>query len=154
MKPRFVSVAAMLGIVGLASCSASLVGPGEDLAIARTKWNQNGPSSYTMKIFKSCECLEVMSGPVIVTVKNGVVTSRTYQRTGQAVPSNYAASFPGVEGLFDMIAQIKGEDPYKLDVRYDPALGYPLGISVDYNKQMVDDEISTAVFDFSILENI
>lgn len=153
MKTAIVrGLAAAVGMLVIASCS-SLVGPGEELVTARMKWSQHHQSSYSMTILRSCECTPQMTGPVRVIVENGQVVSRKYTHTGEAVPAAYASWFTNVEGLFDRIAEIHAEDPDQIDVSYDATLGYPTGISVDFNKRMADDEFSLSVTDFSLLEH-
>lgn len=149
MKTRLVrAVAATMGMLALVSCS-SLAGPRADLAEARVRWSQRGPSSYVMTVVRSCECTPLMTGPVMVTVQNGVVVSRTYTSSGAAVTADYASLFPAVDGLFDSIATLHREDPYDIDVSYDAALGYPVSISVDMHKDYVDDEFTVRVSSFT-----
>ena len=90
-----------------------------------------------------------MTGPVIVTVQNDVVVSRTYKNSGAAVTAEYASLFPAVDGLFESIAKLHGEDPHEIDVDYDAALGYPLSISVDMHKDYVDDEFLVTISSFT-----
>ena len=71
------------------------------------------------------------------------------RRRGASVPKGYAALFPDVEGLFQLIADAQAQHYYKVDVEYDSELGFPTKISIDANKEMVDDESFTLVKDFS-----
>jgi hypothetical protein len=149
MATRFVSHAALaLTMFALASCS-SLVEPGDRLADAKARWLQSGPASYTMTVTRGCgECLALSAGSVVVKVVNRQVVSRTYVATGDAVPSSFAGVFPDIEEFFDLISDVLDDNPYKADVEYDSELGYPTALSVDLNKQMVDDEFSITVSDF------
>jgi hypothetical protein len=149
MKTGLVRAAAVaMGILAFVSCS-SLAGPRADLAEARVRWSQRGPSSYVMTVSRSCECTPQMTGPVVITVQNGVVVSRTYTSSGAAVPADHASLFPAVDGLFESIASLHREDPYDIDVSYDAALGYPHSISVDMHKDYVDDEFTIRVSSFT-----
>ena len=137
-----------MGTLALASCS-SILGPRSELSEARVRWSKRGPSSYVMTISRSCECTPQMSGPVIVTVQNGILVSRTYKNSGAAVPADHVSLFPEVHGLFESIASLHREDPYDIDVDYDAALGYPVSISVDMHKDYVDDEFTVRISSFT-----
>ena len=148
MRINMVRLAALAtAMFTLASCS-SMVSPGEELASARSRWLRSGPSVYTMTIVRGCECLSEAVGPVAVFVNNGAITAR-YTLSGASVPKSYAALFPDVEGLFQLIADAQAQHYYKVDVEYDSELGFPTKISFDANKEMVDDESFTLVKDFS-----
>jgi len=81
-----------------------------------------------MTISNSCECLPGTSGPVVVTVRNGVVTSRRYVGTGAAVAASFAGAFPAVEGLFALVDAAVRSGTRPLDVRYHATFGYPTRI--------------------------
>ncbi len=106
----------------LPACSDGL-SPNAELSDARRRWANKGPASYSIDLFRSCECTPDMTGPVVVNVQNGTVQSRFY-RTGGTVPPNIAPSFPGVEGLFDLIANARQRNAHRVEVRYDRELGY------------------------------
>ena len=71
-----------------------------------------------------------MSGPVIVSVRNGVVESRQYTQTGASVTSEYANALPTVEGLFALVDEAIRNGTKPLTVQYDPTLGYPTRIAL------------------------
>ena len=147
MKTNLVGIAALVSaLVASTSCS-SMVGPREQLASARVRWAQRGPDSYSMTISRGCECLPEVVGPATVTVENGAISAR-YTNTGAPVPMEYSASFPSVEGLFDIIEDAQKNNYYKVDVEYDQELGYPTLISFDMNKRAIDDEQGIYVRDF------
>lgn len=81
-----------------------------------------------------------MSGPAVVTVENGVITSRRYQ-SGDPVPPEYADSFPSVDGFFGIIEDAWHRDAARLDVTYDPTYGFPATIAIDYDRLLADDEV-------------
>ena len=141
MSSRSVRLAILIGplIVGLAACDGA-TGPGLELALARARWAQRGPPSYTITVARLCECLE--TGPVEVTVQNGVIESRTLTRNGAPVPSSYAALFPSVDGLFERIDSAQRTRVARLDVTFDPTYGYPTRIEIDHFRPTVDDEVT------------
>jgi hypothetical protein len=124
-----VALASLL-VGGIAGCGVRGTDPGSELAAARARWVERAPSAYAITITRTCECLREMSGPVRVSVRNGVVESRLYVESGAAVSAQYAELFPAVEGLFALVdGGIRGSTR-PLTARYDPTLGYPLQVAV------------------------
>jgi hypothetical protein len=125
-SPRLLWIAVALFTIG---CGGSSTGPEQRLAAARAQWNVQGPDAYSMVVTKSCECLPGMTGPVRVTVRNGVVESRRYVDSGLDVPAELAAGFPSVEEMFAMIDDALREGITPHEIRYHP-LGYPTRLAI------------------------
>ena len=140
------SVIALLFAITITACNG-LFSPTEELSDARRRWTDKGPSVYSIDLFRSCECTPEMSGPVVVNVQNGTVQSRFY-RAGGTVPPNLAPAFPGVEGLFDLIADARQRNAHRVEVRYDRELGYPAWLVIDYDRAVADDEFTYSVMAF------
>jgi hypothetical protein len=104
-------------------------------------WSRNGPTRYTVVIERLCFCPTEVTSAVRVTVTNGVVTSRTYVASGQAVPSQFASLFPTVDGAFQIVSEAIDRKADKLEVEYDSALGYPRSANIDYVKEAADEEL-------------
>ena len=126
---RSVVIAVVASALIGAACSSGTAPAGE-LAAARSRWARSAPASYTVTIARSCECLPEMSGPVVVTVRNGVVDSRQYVQSGAAVTTPYVSLFPGVDGLFAIIDDAVRSGTRPLVAQYHPALGYPTRIEL------------------------
>jgi hypothetical protein len=124
---RALALAAVLPL-GAAACRAAPTEPGARLNTARVRWARTGPASYRITLARSCMCTEAMSGPVVVTVRAGVVTARVYERTGAPVDPAYAGAFPAVEGLFALVEEGVRSGARPAEVRYHPSLGYPTRI--------------------------
>jgi hypothetical protein len=133
----------------IAGCSGATA-PDRELKAARALWQQRHPASYDITIARSCECTAEMGGPVIVSVRDGVVVSRTYVATGAAVGSSYTELFPTIDGLFARIDDARSRNAASLDVNYDSEFGFPALIAIDYDRVMVDDEISYRATDFQL----
>lgn len=118
------AVALML-VSSVGACSASVTGPESNLAAARALWARLAPAAYTVTMYRSCECLPEMSGPIVVAVDNGIVQSRHYVISGMAVPPHYGEWFPSVEGLFGLIEAELRDGRQPQEALYDPVLGYP-----------------------------
>jgi hypothetical protein len=106
---------------------------------ARARWEARGPSSYSYELAAYCFCAPETIGPVVVTVVDGAVQSRTYKSTGAAVPALYADFFPRIDDLFDMVRSLRSQRLERLTVTYHPVLGYPARIEVDHCRNCTDD---------------
>lgn len=147
MSTLFRHVAPFLAAVSLA-CGDSTSPEEGDLRAARRRWETAGRLSYSFTLSRSCECTPEMAGPVRVTVQDGAVVSRVYVSGGGPVPPVLESAFPSIDGLFELIEEALRQNAYSLDVRYDATLGYPTIISVDYDRQIADDEFVHIVSDY------
>lgn len=143
-----IRITLLVALVATAACQSG-TGPERWLAVAQARWADQGPASYRFTVMRSCECLPEMSGPAVVTVGSGAIASRHYLSTGAVVPSTYAAFFPSIDGLFEIIEAARREDVGRLDVTYDPTYGYPTRIAIDGDGVVGnDDEVTYQVWDF------
>ena len=125
----FAALATVLTL-NVGACSSTSTGPEAGLAAARARWAKLAPAAYTITLYRSCECLAEMSGPVEVAVRSGTVVSRHYVQSGAAVAPQYADLFPTVEGLFAIIDAAVRDGTRPLDARYEAALGYPSRVAI------------------------
>ncbi|MEO7363189.1 MAG: DUF6174 domain-containing protein [Gemmatimonadaceae bacterium] len=118
-------------MIAVTACgSDELTGP-DGLGVARARWADRGPSSYTITIQRSCECLRESSGPVEVTVRDGVVTSRRYTYDSSEVSSSYALLFPSVDELFRIVDNELRRGTKLFELKFDAKLGYPTRVAID-----------------------
>jgi hypothetical protein len=141
----FACLAAAATILG--ACDGPTA-PERKLQAARLKWERTRPAAYTFTVAVYCFCTQEGSGPVIVSVRDGIVESRTYVATGAAVAPTYADYFPTIDGLFEVIEDARREGADEMNVTYDPARGFPVVISIDYVREMADDELTYHATDF------
>lgn len=111
----------------------------------RAKWEAAGIDSYDLDYRRSCFCPP--PGDVQVLVRGGEIFSIRDPDTGAEIenPSTGAFGFNSVDGLFDAIAAAINGRVARLDVEYDPELGYPTSISIDFIADAVDDEIGIRI---------
>src|SRR5688572_29894540 len=112
-------------------------------------WAQNAPSRYRFVLQRLCFCGTEVVEPVLVTVENGAVVSRTYVASGRPVGAQWTSLFPAMEGVFDIVREALDRNADQLDVSYDGRLGYPLSASIDYVRNAIDDELELRVRDFT-----
>lgn len=109
------------------------------------RWRSVGPSSYRYALRRSCYCPGEYIGPVRVTVSADTVFQRVYVESGDPVPETAADAFPTVDGLFELLTRAFDDGADRIDVTYDPELGVPIEISIDYLEDAVDDELGILV---------
>lgn len=110
------------------------------LTINRQLWKKQKIRNYRFKISKSCFCLPKASGPVTVTVRQGQKTYVT-DVAGKAVEPEFFNQYDTIPKLFNVIEDAIAKKASNLTVQYDPKLGYPTKINIDYDSQMADEEI-------------
>ncbi len=111
------------------------------LRMNRRLWNQQNISNYRYTLSNSCFCTSEARGPVIIEVRNGSTTSITNAGTGQPVNPELFQKYSTIPKLFDVIQNAQSHKASSLTVQYDPRLGYPTQINIDYNSQIADEEV-------------
>lgn len=118
-------------------------GPSEwdELRRNQERWQAHQPTTYEFVLQRSCgECLPEATVPLLVTVHERRIRSVVKQQTGEPVSAEVSQA-KRIEDLFTIVQSALEQRVYRLAVSYDPALGYPASISIDHDRQVVDDEI-------------
>jgi hypothetical protein len=112
--------------------------------MARAKWRAAALPSYEYGYRKFCECHPDTPPETIVTVRGGQVVDVRHR------PVDYAEEVPGdparfkfywtIDDLFDLVAAAFDRGA-TVRVTYDPTLGFPTAIFVDYDAQFIGDEV-------------
>ncbi len=112
-------------------------------------WNNQNISNYRYTFSNGCFCIPEARGPVIIEVRNGKIKSITSVATGQPVQNpEYFQKYNTIPKLFNVIQDAINRKAYSLDVAYNPRLGYPTQINIDYNSQIADEEIYLTIENF------
>lgn len=88
-----------------------------------------------------CFCSPDATEPVHITVRQGAIASVVRQRDGLPAVTKYGG-WPRVEELFADVQNRLDQHVERIDVDYDPVLGYPRSIVVDVALMAADDEYS------------
>ena len=138
---------AVLLVSPLAACD-SITGT-DDLSREQSRLDRNwdrfqssAPLSYSYTVRVDCNCTSDVTRPVTVWVDRGSIEYLLYEDDGRPVPYSYANSFPSVEQLFDAIQGGIDRRADRIDVQYDPTYGYPVSVYIDYDRRVVDEELS------------
>lgn len=154
--PSYVSIRSPLSLflaaimTGLSACT-SVTAPESELAMARQRWAERAPTSYTYTLARDCFCLSEMMGPVVITVQDGAVVSRVYVNNGTPVAANYQSLFPPIEGVFDLVDEAIRQGVEQLAVDYHRTLGYPVHIAIDLHLRPVDGGLVVTASNFQSL---
>ena len=148
MKAGVLRIAVCVALTVATACDSG-TGPSWAASVAQHRWEERRPATYQYTVFRGCECLSEMIGPVIVFVDGGTVTRR-YAANGAVVSSTYAELFPTIDGLFEVIEDARRQDAAKIEVDYDATYGFPTRVSIDYHREMADDEITYTASQFVI----
>lgn len=142
---RMFAFSALLFAVACSDASSPL--SSQD-AVARARWAANRPASYQYTMTIGCFCITEVTRHVVVAVNGNAVVSRTYVDNGAPVPEQYSASFPSIDGLFDIVAAARAAHAARVDASYDATLGFPVSVCIDREAMAADDEISYGVSGF------
>lgn len=145
------------GLVAAGACAWALGAAAQDGELQQhwARWRTEGPASYVYGYNKYCDCHPTDPPETVVTVANGAVT-RVYH-----LHADSAREVPAREGSLDLYWTI--EDLFELlesafqrgavvRARYDDALGYPLSLFIDYDSDLVGDEVDLRITRFEPLE--
>ncbi len=134
----------------ISGCGEDPLGPEmEAFETARTRWEANGPESYTYRYRLSCFCPPQLLETARVTVTEGVVTDVYLLDSDAPAPPDTYDLYLAIEGLFDRLATSLENDPVMFEATYDAALGYPTSAQVDISEQIADEEYSFTASDLS-----
>lgn len=114
-----------------------------ELDAARERWEAAGLDGYEMTLRRVCFCpAPDYTGPFGVTVRGGELAAVTLD--GVRVDDDRGET---VEDLFELIENAYARKAETVAVEFDPELGYPTNVSIDYSAQVADEEIGYMVSD-------
>mmetsp|Transcript_6517 Transcript_6517/g.12676 ORF Transcript_6517/g.12676 Transcript_6517/m.12676 type:complete len:398 (+) Transcript_6517:270-1463(+) len=132
----------------------------KDLDKARTRWYSLNVTDYDYRYSMSCECLDSVSTPKNVQVRDGTIQSVEYAynfdpSADPTVPPEAIDSIQTVPELFDTIQAAIDGGASKINVQYDRNYGHPTSVRIDYDETMADEEFNArtdALIDIRVTE--
>jgi hypothetical protein len=114
------------------------------LDAARAKWREAKLASYEYGYHKFCECHRDSPPETVVSVRDGKVVNVRHRPAGSttevpAAEKNFEYYWT-VEGLFDLVAAAQSRH-VEVRAQYDAARGFPTSIYIDYDKNLIGDEL-------------
>jgi hypothetical protein len=118
-----------------------------DAAGYRAIWDANHPASYSYTIERTCFCVPL--GPLAVTVEDGRVTSIVTADGKHLKPSDPRLNaYPiSIDQLFDYATEAETQSA-RSEIGYDPTLGYPARLDIDWTSSTPDDDVQIRVSNF------
>lgn len=121
------SASALIVLLSLSGSACSSSTDAErDFEAAFARWHRAGLVNYAFKSTLLCFCGPDITVPMTVTVRNGVVVSVVDRGTGAPKPLTYRSS---IDSLFSKVSEEIRLRPGRLQVTYDPALGFPRSLT-------------------------
>lgn len=115
----------------------------------RARWEESGVLDYRFQYRELCVCGQSAMRQATIEVRGGEVVSIT--GTGAPEGTESPADFPTIDDLFDRIEDAIRDEAAALSVSYDPELGYPTEIIIDYDYGAQQDEVTIDATDLIVL---
>ena len=122
----------------------------EALETNRAKWEAAGIAAYEYRYQKVCVCHKEKPSDTIIAVSNGEIVGVRYDHEDYLdevpVPPEKYDWFRTIDDLFALITGALEREAV-VRVSYEPELGYPLRIYVDYEQDLVGEEIELQILE-------
>jgi Family of unknown function (DUF6174) len=118
--------------------------PRLELTAAEQRWAGRGPRNYDFTLAVACFCFSSGPNTVRFEVRNG--TSTAPNATAQTIER--FRSLSAIDLVFADIHRALDRAPEYFNADYDRETGYPLGYSVDYRRNLADDEFALSIREF------
>ncbi len=122
-----------------------------ELNANRQIWESNQIENYSWTETLSCECGGPLLRTIIVVnnIKDTVVFDESLLFEGYTYEDVFKASNT-IQESFDFIESLSNQNVASLFVQYDEIYGFPTIISVNYDEDVIDDEILYRYLNFDI----
>jgi hypothetical protein len=115
-----------------------------NLDAARARWKSAAIANYEYGYNKYCDCHRESPPETVVTVRGGTVTGVRHRPVGTTVEVPAADKnlqyYWTVDGLFELIAAAQARG-VQVRAAYDAELGFPREIYIDYDTNLIGDEL-------------
>ena len=116
-----------------------------EIAAQREKWAAQRIDDYQLTFSRVCFCAPEGAGLVVLSVLEDEPVEWLYFLSGDPVAPEWRAVFPTVHGLFGFLEDAIDRGAERIDVTFDPDLGLPTSVRVDYRIAAADEEIGYEV---------
>lgn len=135
-------------VVALASCGDGPTSPERrSLEDNRELFQSRVGRSYSYTYSNVCFCPVDVVAPVRISVRNGTIESIVVAADGTPVPRGRWELYETIDAVFAVIEDALDQDAARVDVTYDPALGYPRDVFIDYDERIADEERGFVISD-------
>ena len=140
----------LVAFIVFASCTSD-DGIEDELTKNRRLWESSQIDTYVWTENISCFCGGILERKLVVinTIKSSVEFDESRLPPTQTAEDILNDTNSVIEA-FDLVQSIIDQNPASLVVEYDNEYGFPTLISVDYDFQIADDEITYSYSNFEI----
>jgi hypothetical protein len=142
------------GLASLLALAATSALADAELDAARARWQSAALSAYEYGYHKYCECHRDSPPETIVTVRADQVVGVRHRPVGSTTEVPAAEKnleyYWTVDGLFGLIASAQARG-VQVRAQYDPALGFPREVYIDYDGDFIGDELDVRLTAVSAL---
>lgn len=124
----------------------------EEIEAHRQGWEARPFRDYAYRLQRDCFCPPEARGPVRVVVRRGQVMNVLDPETGEPVSERLHHLFPGIGGLFVVLLDAVDRGADDVEVEWDPDLGFPARVFIDYHRQTADEELGFEAADVEPLD--
>jgi len=113
-----------------------------EVQVNQEKWKAHGISKYEIEMQKICYCIPEVVRMMIFEVHDYNVESARYADTGKNVDPKHYGEYNTIDSMFSFVERALGKNPENLTITYDEKYGYITELTIDFKKNIADDEIS------------
>jgi hypothetical protein len=108
-------------------------------------WQNSSFATYQYTYRASCNCLLTQS--VTVYINSGEISEAYFLDSGSNLNAAEIKQILTIEQLFAAVQQAIDKNAYNLITTYHTEKGFPETVTIDFNKDIADDEISYYIKD-------
>ncbi len=130
--------------------------PGEnegpkELSQKKQLWTTQKALNYRYTLENSCFCIPEATQPVTIEVRDGERISIKAVKDGSSVNEEYFSAYDTIPKLFDLIQAAYNQQANRISVSFDPKLGFPTRIFIDFDQHIADEEIRLDIYGFEVI---
>ena len=148
MSSPFLRVAVLLVLATPASLAAETAA---ELERHRAFWNESGIDTYAYGYQKYCDCNRESPPETVVTVTADTITRvhHVHADSAREVPAREGSLdlYWTIDDLFALIESASARNAV-VRVRYDETRGFPTAIYIDYDAELIGDELDLRIMRF------
>lgn len=138
-----------MSVVGSLLCHSAAA---QDLATGKATWEAAGIDDYVYSYQRVCECHPDIPADTIVTVRDGKVVAVRYAREDYiedvALAPDRVRWFRTIDDLFTLVETAQSRTAL-VRVEFGSPQGYPTAIYIDYDADLVGDELDLKITSFT-----
>jgi hypothetical protein len=123
----------------------------KELSQKQQLWTTQKALNYRYTLENSCFCIPEATQPVSIEVRDGERISIKAVKDGSSVNEEYFAAYDTIPKLFDLLQAAYNKKANRISVSFDPKLGFPTRIFIDFAQNIADEEIRLDIYGFEMI---